>query len=117
MKSAACQVEDAKETYGEIRSGSVEPDRVEATLGEPRRNRLERSRALAPRLGGVVLVEPADVCDRLPEAIERLAWLEVGVDEGGPTGRGSGRDAPVRRPAVDDVARVRQVGKEVAARA
>ena len=106
-----------EETHGQIGAGAVQPDRVEAPLGEPCGDGLERPRALAPGLGGIILVEPADVRDRLPESSERLARLELGIDERGPARRGRRGDAPVRRPPVDDLARVREVRKNVAARA
>src|SRR6185436_15623408 len=104
-----------EEADGEVGSGAVEPDRVESPLGDGCRDALELLRARAPRLGGIGLVEPADVRDRLPEAVVRLPAVELRVDELRPAGRRRGRDAPVRGGAVDDVAGVRQVREDVAA--
>ena len=70
---------------------------------------------VAPRLGGIGLVEPADVRDRLPEPVVRLLGVELRVDELRPAGRRRRGDAPVGGGAVDDVAGVREVRQHVAA--
>ena len=95
----------------------VEVDRVEPPLGKRGRAPLQRLHPLRPRGDGIVLVEPAHVGDRLPELVERIVGLRVGIDDLGPFPRRSGRDAPVRRPAVDDLARAREVGEEIETRA
>ena len=69
----------------------------------------------SPRGHGIVLVETADVRDRLPEAVVRLGRLELRVDELGPRRVGRRRDAPVRRAQVDDLADLGQERQEVAA--
>jgi hypothetical protein len=104
-----------EEPHRQVRPRPVQPDRVEAPLGHPRRRALERRRPRAPRLLGVRLVESADVRDRLPQPVEGLVAPELGKDEPRPARRGSGGDAPVRRRAVDDVAGVREVRQDVAA--
>ena len=48
-KSAACQTDEGKQADREVGAGPVEPDRVEAPLGEPGGDHLERRAALTPR--------------------------------------------------------------------
>ena len=88
-----------EEADGQVGAGPVEVDRVESPLGQRGRAPLQRLHPLRPGGDGIVLVEPADVGDRLPEPVERLVGLGVGVDDLGPLQRRGGRDAPVRRAA------------------
>ena len=109
MNSAACQIDDLKRPTVRSVPGPVEVDRVEPPLGQRGRAPLQRLHPLRPGGDGIVLVEPADVRDRLPEPVERLVGLGVGIDDLGPLRRRSGRDAPVRGAAVDDRPGARQV--------
>ena len=98
----------------QVGARAVEPDRVEATLGQAGRDALQRGRTQTPGRDRVVLVESADVGDRVPEALVGLVRPELRIDERRPADGGRGGDAPVRRAAVDDVADARQVGEDVA---
>ena len=77
--------------------------------------RLQRLRPLGPRLARVVRVEPADVCDVLPEPLVGSLGLELRIDDLRPRPGRRGDDAPARRHPVHDLARLGKVGEEIAA--
>ena len=55
--------------------------------------------------------------DRLPEPVERVVGVGIGVDDPGPVHGRGGRHAPVCGAAVDERTRAGQVGKEIEPRA
>ena len=86
-----------------------------AQRGQPRGGARQHVLALAPGRHRVVLVQTADVQDALPELRHRLIRLGVGEDERGPWRRRARHRGPVRRARVDDLGRLAQEGKLVAA--
>ena len=117
MNSAACQIDDPKRPTVRSVPGPwrwmASNRRSVSARGAP----LHRLHALRPGGYRVVLVEPADVRDRLPEPVERVVGLGVGVDDLRPTRRRRGCDAPVRRGIVDDPPDDRQIRQQIAPRA
>ena len=114
LEVARGPVRRRKEADRHVGARAVEPNRVVALLGQPLRVRLQLRRAFRPRVWRIVRVESADVGDVLPELHEGVLAVEAGVHELGPRPRRRGDDAPARRHPVDDLARLREVGEEVA---
>ena len=115
-KSAASHFDDGSRPIVTSVPGPWSRMRVEAPLGQPGGDLAQHAAALAPRARRIVLVEPADVCDRVPQPVERLLLVEVRDGRAAPTRRSApATTRPVRRRPVDDVADVRQVGEDVPA--
>src|SRR5262249_57740603 len=100
-RRAAFPDRGAQQADGQVGPGPLKPDRIEVTVAQSSRGRLERLLPLLPGRDWVVLVEPADVREFLPKPVERSIALEIRGDELGPGPGGVRKDRPVDEPLVD----------------
>ena len=101
----------------QVRARPLQVDRVEAPLGHPLRARDDRLHPLEPRRRRIVGVEAEDVHDLVPEGVEGLLGLEVGMHPLRPAEIRVRACRPVRRLRVDDLRRLCDVRQDVAAHA
>jgi hypothetical protein len=100
---------------GEVGAVALEPDRVEAALGQPLGSPDRRRHPLLPRGHRVGLVQAADVRELPPELLDRRLLVELRIDRPRPP-RGRIRDdRPVHRPVVDHLERFLDERQPVAA--
>ncbi len=88
--------------------------RVEARPVERIRGGADMVHPRPPRRDGIVLVEPADVRDLLPQPRERVRRIQRRMDERGPLRCRARRRRPVGRAGVDDGDRLGQERQPVA---
>ena len=100
---------------GQVGARALVVQRVEAALGQALGGRDEEVRARAPGGDRVVLVEAADVEQVASSCASAASGVEVGEDDLRPRGRRAGRDRPVRRAVVDDLAGLLERREAVAA--
>jgi hypothetical protein len=101
LKASAGPADAGQQPDRQVGSRSEIVQRVQLGLGEARRGRCEGVRARSPGRDRVVLVQPADVRDLLPQQIQGISPREAGVDQRCPRFTGPGENRPADRPVGD----------------
>ncbi len=117
LEIAGLPVGGRKQPDRQLGARPAQLDRVEPAVVEPFRRGLQERDPLLPGRGRVGLIEPQHVPELVPEPLVRRVRVELREDQVGPVVRRARDRRPVRRAVVQDLHRLLEPRKLVAAEA